>query len=225
MEAEKIKQRWEGAYKSGHYTEMPWEKNRAEEDLVRLVEGKKVKKGSVLDICCGAGTHSIYLAKKGFDVTGIDISDTAIKTAKERAKASKAKADFLVGNAFNLKFREKEFDFIFDRGCFHHVPPKYRRRYISGIYRVLKNRGRYLLMCFSSRNLWNIENIFSLRRIRYYFETPFRVYSLEGIKRQFSGSFKILEAKEIAHREPSGEKVILWSVFMQKLNANAQQKV
>lgn len=71
-------------------------------------------------------------------------------------------------------------------------------------------------MCFSSRNLWNVENLFSLKKIKYYFEMPFGVYTLRRIRKHFSGSFKILEAKEVVHTEPSGEKVVLWSVFMEK---------
>ncbi len=197
-----IKERWEEAYILP-FKELPWEANRPEQELVRLIEEKKIKACKALDICCGAGTQSIYLAKKGFRVSGIDISDTAIRTAKQRAKKSKAKIKFLVGNAYDLKFRSSSFNFVFDRGCFQHIPPRFRKRYIAGISRVLVKKGKYLLLCFSDRNAWEAENIFSLKRIEDY----------------FPDKFKILEAREVLHTQPDGLRVFLWSVLMLKLDS------
>jgi SAM-dependent methyltransferase len=56
------------------YEEMP----KIEQKALRLSKGK------VLDVGCGSGSHSLYLQKKGFDVTAIDISENAIKTCKLR---------------------------------------------------------------------------------------------------------------------------------------------
>lgn len=215
-ETEKIKERWEKAYKEIPFAELPWETNKPERELIKLIKKGKIKRGKVLDICCGSGTHSIYLAKKGFDITGIDVSSRAIKIARQRAKENRVKIKFLVGNALNLKLKNSSFDFIFDRGCFHHMPPKYRRKYIKDIYRILKPKGKYLLMCFSDRNLWDIENVFSLKKIKAYFSYSLSVFSSTRIKSHFSGPFRILEAKEITHAQPDGEKVILWSVLMEK---------
>ncbi|MFB3895631.1 MAG: class I SAM-dependent methyltransferase [bacterium] len=47
-------------------------------------QGMKYVRGKVLDIGCGAGRHSLYLQKKGFDVLGTDISPMAIKVCKLR---------------------------------------------------------------------------------------------------------------------------------------------
>ncbi|NWG11350.1 class I SAM-dependent methyltransferase [Candidatus Bathyarchaeota archaeon] len=61
--------------------------------LVNLVEKGVIKKGKALDICCGAGTNTVYLAKKGFEVTGIDISSKAIEYATEKAKQANVNID------------------------------------------------------------------------------------------------------------------------------------
>lgn len=44
----------------------------------------QLAKGKILDVGCGAGSHALYLQKKGYDVTGIDISPSAIKTCQLR---------------------------------------------------------------------------------------------------------------------------------------------
>jgi len=86
-----------------------------------IVEKRLITKGKALDICCGAGTNTIYLAKKGFQVTGIDISPTAVDYAKKKNGTEQVNIDFRVQNFLKLPFRDGEFDFVFDMGCFHHV--------------------------------------------------------------------------------------------------------
>ena len=82
----------------------------AEHFIKNLVNHLKIKKGSkILDLACGKGRHSIYLNKKGFDVTGYDNSEKSIE------KAKKFKNNL-------LRFKRKEmteeyegsFDFIFN---------------------------------------------------------------------------------------------------------------
>jgi ubiquinone/menaquinone biosynthesis C-methylase UbiE len=90
-------------------------------------------------------------------MTGIDISPTAIAYAKEKATAAKVKIRFKVQDFLKLPFHDQEFDFVYDMGCFHHVNPEDRQSFISGVNRVLKKCGTYMLTCFSYRNgfRWN----------------------------------------------------------------------
>ncbi|MGE5637696.1 MAG: class I SAM-dependent methyltransferase [Chloroflexota bacterium] len=116
------------------------------------------------------GTNTVYLAEKGFEVTGIDISPTAIKYAKKKASEANVKIHFIVQDFLQLHFENEEFDLIYDMGCFHYVEPEDRTNFIKGIYRILKKVGNYMLTCFSYRNgrSWNyltkgkLINLFSL---------------------------------------------------------------
>ncbi|MFA6402201.1 MAG: class I SAM-dependent methyltransferase [Salinivirgaceae bacterium] len=63
----------------------------------------------VLDVGCGTGRHSIELTKRGYSVTGIDLSETQLKRAKEKAENYNLKIDFQQQDARNLSFNN-EFD-------------------------------------------------------------------------------------------------------------------
>jgi len=63
----------------------------------------------ILDIGCGTGRHSIELSKRGYSVTGIDLSDSLLKKAREKADKQNIKIDFLKYDARNMPF-ENEFD-------------------------------------------------------------------------------------------------------------------
>ncbi len=146
---------------------LPWELGKPRSVLLELVESGRVVPGKTLDLCCGAGTNPVYLSKKGFEVTALDISDKAVEYAKEKAHEAEVDINFLVADFLNLPFRKEEFDFTFDFGCFHHVRANDRITFIKGVYRVLKPKGTYFLVCFSYRNgpAWNHfrkEQIFEL---------------------------------------------------------------
>jgi len=63
----------------------------------------------ILDIGCGTGRHSIELAKRGYIITGVDLSDSMLKRAREKASAQKINVDFFKHDARNLPFTD-EFD-------------------------------------------------------------------------------------------------------------------
>lgn len=196
-----LRESWDETYRHHDYKELPWETVNPDQELNRLLKEKEIDKCKVLDIGCGAGTNSILLAKNDFDVTGVDISPAAIEIAKRRSKEAGVKIKFLVGNAYNLKFLKGSFDFIFDRGCFHHIPIEYRNKYVKQNSHLLAEKGKYYLHAFSDSNDWHQENLFSLEKIKSY----------------FGRFFKILDEGEIVHTTPDEEKVYLRYVFMQKI--------
>lgn len=67
------------------------------------------KTSKILDVGCGTGRHSIELTKRGYSVTGIDLSKSQIQRAKEKAADENLEINFLVGDARALPF-QKEFD-------------------------------------------------------------------------------------------------------------------
>jgi len=153
---------------------LPWELGKPRRVLMELVDSGLVTSGKALDLCCGAGTNPIYMARKGFGVTAVDISDKAVEYAKEQAFRASVSINFLIADFLRLPFRSEEFDFAFDFGCFHHVEMTNRTAFIKGVHRVLKPKGTYLLACFSYKNgpAWNH---FTKGQILEFFENYFQI--------------------------------------------------
>lgn len=86
--------------------------------VVDLEENGKIQ-GAVFDSGCGAGHNSIYLASKGFMVTGVDISSKAIERARQKARDKGIVVDFVKANACELVGLDNKFDTVIDIGCFH----------------------------------------------------------------------------------------------------------
>jgi 2-polyprenyl-3-methyl-5-hydroxy-6-metoxy-1,4-benzoquinol methylase len=82
-----------------------------------------------LDLGCGTGTVALFLANKGFQSTGYDISNTAIFMARENAIALDLKADLMVADINELKV-ETKFDLIVDSSFFHCIVKKDERQAI-----------------------------------------------------------------------------------------------
>jgi 2-polyprenyl-3-methyl-5-hydroxy-6-metoxy-1,4-benzoquinol methylase len=72
-------------------------------------EIKSDKSLKILDVGCGTGRHAIELTKRGYQVTGIDLSESQLKRAREKAEESKLVIDFQCQDARNLSFNG-EFD-------------------------------------------------------------------------------------------------------------------
>lgn len=174
-----IKKEWDELY--GHFPleSLPWHSERPARALADAVKKGGIKKCDALDICCGAGTNSLYMAEKGFRVTGLDISWEALRLAKKRLESGKIGAGLVNGDAASLPFKDKAFGFVFDRGCFHHIPVTQRPQYAEEAHRVLKAGGNLLLICFSDKNPPR-ENTFSKKAIAGYFSPRFKIIRIKS---------------------------------------------
>jgi len=182
------KSSWEKYYQETLLEKIPWQKTQASY-FTKVIESGKVKPCTVLDLGCGTGAKAIYLAKRGFRVTGVDISETAITLAKEDAKKTRARVKFFVADATNLSFLgDKKFDFILDWANLHGIPKDKRNRYVEGVINHTKIGGKLLLRCFSKHG---VKKEFVRRPMgTIYF------FSKENIKKLFGKHFKILEANK-----------------------------
>jgi len=140
-------------YRQMPLEEIPWNIEEPPKVLVELVETGKLPPCKAVDLGCGTGNYAIYLASKGFQITGVDISPTAIRIAEENAKRRSLGCRFIVADvAGDLEGINENFDFVYDWGLLHHISPRHRRKYVKNVHALLNPKGFYLSVCFSEED-------------------------------------------------------------------------
>jgi SAM-dependent methyltransferase len=143
----------EAVYARTPLHKIPWDVAEPPAALVHLIESGQVRTGRVVDFGCGGGNYSIYLARRGFDVTGVDISPTAIEIAGRRATQQGVRCNFVVADVLGgLTELAGPFDFAFDWELLHHLFPDQRPKYVRNVWGKLDCLGRYLSLCFSEQD-------------------------------------------------------------------------
>jgi 2-polyprenyl-3-methyl-5-hydroxy-6-metoxy-1,4-benzoquinol methylase len=118
-----------------------------DENLVSFLhKGRSIS--SAVEFGCGEGRNAIYMAKQGISVTAIDISSTAIDNAKKISDLKGVNVDFRCQNILSGGI-SGIYDFVYDSGILHHIPPHRRITYIELLKKILKPGGYFGLVCFA----------------------------------------------------------------------------
>jgi SAM-dependent methyltransferase len=132
-------------------TAPPWDNKEPSESVIGWLAGGWIH-GDILDIGCGLGDNAIYLAKNGYPVTGLDISSTALSTARQRADDAGVEVTFAVADSTKLDGYADAFDTVIDSGLFHSLDDDGRRSYVAAVHRATRRGATLLLSCFSDVN-------------------------------------------------------------------------
>jgi SAM-dependent methyltransferase len=107
---------WDESYASG---QLPWDTGQPEPLLVEFVTSGAVMPGPTLEIGAGTGTNAIWMAERGFDVLGVDVSPLAVERAHARMEGRALRCRFAALDFLAAPPPDGPFQFVFDRGCFH----------------------------------------------------------------------------------------------------------
>jgi len=115
--------------------------------------------GRALDLGCGTGTNLLTIAKKGWDVAGIDLAWLSVFRARKKLKANDIKARIIFGNAAGkIRFDDK-FDLILDIGCYHNLLESDRLSYHTNLKKWLYKEGTFLMFAHKRTSNLHIHGV------------------------------------------------------------------
>jgi len=105
--------------------------------------------GAVLDAGCGTGENALHVASLRLHVLGVDVAETALSIAREKAAGRGMDADFVVADALRLDRLDRVFETVLDCGLFHTFDSDERRDYAASLASVTSRGAALYVLCFS----------------------------------------------------------------------------
>jgi len=141
---------------------VPWDGHPLAISLQELIDGEgALAPGTALDLGCGTGDNSIYLAEHGWQVTGVDFVAKAVHKARAKAEANQVAATFTQADVTRLSSEGvgSDFGLIVDNGCLHGMRPEDRDAYAREIAAVAAPDARLLLVEFVTGASYGVPGI------------------------------------------------------------------
>lgn len=184
------------------FSKPPWDSGVTPPEVTALVESGSIT-GRALDLGCGTGTNSIYLAQHGFAVVGVDFSPKAIATAREKARRAGVAVDFHVADVTQLDSLgvREPFDLILDLGCFHSIDAPSRARYAENVARLTRPGGVFMVYAFSPRAPDKPGHFLRIRNVG---------VAPEQVQQTFAPHFAL---ERVEHGADRGERASAWYWF------------
>ncbi len=181
----------------------PWDSGVTPPEVVAHVENTPAR-GRALDLGCGTGTNSIYLAQRGFAVVGVDFSSKAIATARAKARRANVAVEFRVADVTRLDALREPFDFVLDIGCLHAIDAAARPRYAEQLARLTRPGARYILYAFAPRPANAPRHLIAFRNVG---------IAAEEVQQLFAAHF-VLE--RVDHGVDHNERASAWYWFARR---------
>jgi 2-polyprenyl-3-methyl-5-hydroxy-6-metoxy-1,4-benzoquinol methylase len=151
-------------------SDLLWHSEDPSPFLVEAMKNRR-KPGKALDLGCGAGVFSVYMAKAGYEVTGVDFIPEALVMAEKLAKENNVKLTLLQKDLLAWN-NEEQYDIILDSGCLHTISDK--TRFKTQIIKWLAQEGDFILGHFGRRNFFDWRPMGPIRRSKTELENLFQ---------------------------------------------------
>ncbi len=138
---------WHRLYELVPPERLPWHCPDLDPDLARELERVGLRRGHFLDIGAGSGHQAAALARRGFTVTGTDVSEAALAQARQVAADVAFVADDITATAL-----VGPFDYAFDRGCLHVLSRIDRPLFAKAAAALVRPGGLLFLKCVSAED-------------------------------------------------------------------------
>ena len=145
-----IKEQMDKIYRELTLDEIPWNVEKPPDVFTGLVQSGWILPCDAVDLGCGAGNFAVWFASKGFKMTGLDISTSALDLATDLARQKKVACRFVARDMTEIvNDFDNTFDFAYDWEVLHHVFPENRKQYVMNVHQMLRLGGKYFSLCFS----------------------------------------------------------------------------
>ena len=136
---------WDASYQDGP---APWDIGAPQPAIVRLASAGGFA-GTVLDAGCGTGENALHVASLGLSVVGVDVAETALAIARQKAADRGLQVEFAAADAFHLERLRRKFATVLDCGLFHTCDADERPGYVASLASVIEHGGTLYVLCFS----------------------------------------------------------------------------
>jgi len=225
------KNTWEREYQNPQLVKMGEEPRTDLKQYIKFlhkIESVYPENLTILDIGSGTGKHSNYLASMGNDVTGLEISSTAVELARLRAKEMNVAVDYRIADiGMPYPFSNEYFDLVIDVMSSNSLNEKEREIYLKEVLRVLKMGGHFFVRALCKDGDKNAKNLLRLNPGLEYdtyinkdMDLVERVFSHDDFINMYSKYFKIQELiKKTNYAQFKGQsyKRNYWLAYMKKV--------
>ena len=197
---------------------------------------KPVAKTKVLEIGCGTGPASCLLAKRGYDVDGFDVSETAIEIARVNAKNRNLNINYSVNDICTIsEINSGTYDVVIDGHCMHCITyDSDRHAALSNVFRLLKKGGYFIVDTMSKESssdwphpgrvdengiIWhNVKEDYPYEKVEFegkYWICTRRVRSISDLRNELKQSGFMIEQIEI-HEDEEIEEIVDFRAICRK---------
>ena len=178
----------------------PWDSGVPSAELVRVLDAGLLPGTTVLEMGCGTGTNALEMARRGYQVTAVDLVRLAIRRARAKAQRTRVKVHFRAGDLTRLALGGP-YDVLFDLGLYHGIRTRDLPGFLKTLERVSRRGTRWLCLAGNARE--PLENGPPVVR-----EEEFRL--------ELGGLFKFLEVREFRFELRPDFRPLAWSILMER---------
>lgn len=184
---------WENNWKN-RYTENGQIPSLFVRKIYSFLEFEEIK--NILDLGCGKGRDSLFLAARGYNVTALDISETAL----EHIKSINPKIQTVCSDISKYKFPKKKFDLVLANLSLHYWDDRILKRLVKDVFNSLTDDGLFCISC-KSLNDKSFGKGTKISKYIYKNEHPIRYFDKEFMGKLLK-QFKVITIAETTVDEP-----------------------